>query len=75
MQLGVRSSMSTSLHERLAILHAHAHGSSHCDGLHGCAQVMMWDDHQGKCVGELSFRSQVMHAARLARSAWARACC
>ena len=22
-------------------------------------QVMIWDDHQGKCIGELSFRSQV----------------
>mgnify|MGYP001810063681 CR=1 FL=1 len=22
-------------------------------------QVMIWDDHQAKCIGELSFRSQV----------------
>ena len=22
-------------------------------------QVMIWDDHQGRCIGELSFRSQV----------------
>lgn len=24
-----------------------------------CRQVMIWDDHQAKCIGELSFRSQV----------------
>ncbi|KAG1669019.1 hypothetical protein FOA52_000613 [Chlamydomonas sp. UWO 241] len=29
-------------------------------------KVMMWDDHQGKCVGELSFRSQV-RSVRLRR--------
>lgn len=23
------------------------------------AQVMIWDDHQGKCIGELSFKTQV----------------
>lgn len=22
-------------------------------------KVMIWDDHQGRCIGELSFRSQV----------------
>lgn len=27
---------------------------------------MIWDDHQGRCIGELSFRSQV-HAVRLRR--------
>lgn len=26
-------------------------------------QVMIWDDHQGKCIGELSFRSQVRGAS------------
>jgi hypothetical protein len=25
-------------------------------------QVMIWDDHQVKCIGELSFRSQVRAA-------------
>lgn len=29
-------------------------------------KVMMWDDHQGRCIGELSFRSQV-RAVRLRR--------
>lgn len=29
-------------------------------------KVMIWDDHQGRCIGELSFRSQV-HAVRLRR--------
>ncbi|KAF5836362.1 WD40-repeat-containing domain protein [Dunaliella salina] len=29
-------------------------------------KVMVWDDHQGKCIGELSFRSQV-RAVRLRR--------
>lgn len=24
-----------------------------------CLQVMIWDDHQKRCIGELSFRSQV----------------
>jgi hypothetical protein len=24
-----------------------------------CTQVMIWDDHQGKAIGELSFRSEV----------------
>ena len=24
-----------------------------------CAQVMIWDDHQGRCIGELTFRNQV----------------
>jgi hypothetical protein len=28
--------------------------------------VMIWDDHQGKCIGELSFRSQV----RRLRGGW-----
>lgn len=22
-------------------------------------QVMIWDDHQGRCIGELNFRTQV----------------
>ena len=22
-------------------------------------QVMIWDDHQGRCIGELTFRNQV----------------
>jgi hypothetical protein len=26
---------------------------------HVPVQVMIWDDHQAKCIGELSFRSQV----------------
>ena len=25
------------------------------------AQVMIWDDHQNRCIGELSFRSQVSY--------------
>lgn len=25
-----------------------------------CSQVMIWDDHQRRCIGELSFRSQVL---------------
>ncbi len=25
-------------------------------------QVMIWDDHQGKCIGELTFKSQVRSA-------------
>mmetsp|Transcript_14594 Transcript_14594/g.44109 ORF Transcript_14594/g.44109 Transcript_14594/m.44109 type:complete len:360 (+) Transcript_14594:296-1375(+) len=29
-------------------------------------KVMIWDDHQGRCIGELSFRSQV-HSVRLRR--------
>ena len=36
---------------------------STCGVLHSCkpavsVQVMIWDDHQGRCIGELSFRSQ-----------------
>ena len=23
-------------------------------------QVMIWDDHQGRCIGELNFRTQVI---------------
>ena len=26
-------------------------------------QVMIWDDHQGRCIGELGFRSQVIAPA------------
>jgi hypothetical protein len=29
-------------------------------------KVMIWDDHQGKCIGELSFKTQV-RAVRLRR--------
>lgn len=36
-------------------------------------KVMIWDDHQGRCIGELSFRSQVGRGKRAARR-WLRGC-
>ena len=37
-----------------------------------CLQVMIWDDHQKRCIGELSFRSQVWlpAAVRLSVQPW-----
>lgn len=36
-----------------------------------CAQVMIWDDHQNRCIGELSFRSEVKAVRRQAsRTRW-----
>lgn len=32
--------------------------------MYACMQVMIWDDHQAKCIGELSFRSQVGTSTR-----------
>ena len=34
----------------------------HAEIMRCCMQVMIWDDHQGRCIGELSFRSQVSRA-------------
>ena len=49
--------------------HQHTRADT-CVGPHGNAfasssdaadalQVMIWDDHQGRCIGELTFRNQV----------------
>ena len=47
-------------------IHASIHATLHFPPRFVRPQVMMWDDHQQKCVGELSFRSQV-RAVRLRR--------
>lgn len=38
-------------------------------------QVMIWDDHQGRCIGELSFRSQVIVAGAATALRGIAACC
>lgn len=35
-----------------------------------CFQVMIWDDHQVKCIGELSFRSQVQAVKEHTSRTW-----
>ena len=47
-------------------MHPSIHATLHFPPRFVRPQVMMWDDHQQKCVGELSFRSQV-RAVRLRR--------
>jgi hypothetical protein len=42
-----------------ASVHAHHAGHTLPSLPAFAAQVMIWDDHQAKCIGELSFRSQV----------------